>query len=123
MRHQTSLGKYRVRLYRLAPFTIAPLQNMEAIAKQVKAKLAPERSKVIDDILEEYPSCNSEQVEEEADRRMLDSYIDAFIKQFQKYSSGLKVVLLFLLFLLFANVSYFVLLYGSMSYFFKICQK
>ena len=58
---------------------------MDAIAKQVKDKLAPERSKVIDDILEEFPSCNSEQVEEEADRRMLEPYVDAFIKQFQKY--------------------------------------
>ena len=58
---------------------------MEAIAKHVKHKLAPEREKVIDDILDEYPSCNSDQVEQEADQRMLERYIDAFIKEFQSY--------------------------------------
>ena len=58
---------------------------METIAKQVKKKLEPERSKVIDDILEEYPSCNSEQVEHEADRRMLEQYVDEFVKKFQNY--------------------------------------
>lgn len=58
---------------------------MEAIAKQVKKKLAPQREKVIDDILDEYPSCNSEQVEQEADHRMLEHYVDAFINTFQNY--------------------------------------
>lgn len=58
---------------------------MDLIAKQVKNKLEPERQRVIDDILDDYPSCNSDQVEEEADRRMLDSYVDAFISTFQRY--------------------------------------
>jgi len=58
---------------------------MDHIAKQVKKKLQAERSKVIDDIVDEYPSCNSAQVEDEADRRMLDSYLNAFIKSFQTY--------------------------------------
>ena len=49
----------------------------------VKNKLAPQRSKVIDDILDEYPSCNSEQVEEEASRRMLEAYLDQFVTTFQ----------------------------------------
>ena len=50
---------------------------------QVRNKLASKRSKVTDDILDEYPSCNSDQVEEEADRRMLSAYLDQFVKTFQ----------------------------------------
>ena len=58
---------------------------MELVVKQVKTKLLPEREQVIDDILEEYPSVNSDQVEEEADRRMLQRYVDQFIKTLQNY--------------------------------------
>jgi len=58
---------------------------MELVVKQVKTKLLPEGEQVIDEILEEYPSVNSDQVEEEADRRMLQRYVDQFIKTFQNY--------------------------------------
>jgi len=58
---------------------------MELVVKQVKNKLIPERDQVIDDILEEYPSVNSDQVEEEADKRMLQLYVDQFITTFQNY--------------------------------------
>jgi len=58
---------------------------MELIVKQVKDKLYAEREQVIDDILDEYPSVNSDQVEDEADRRMLQRYVDQFITTFQKY--------------------------------------
>lgn len=58
---------------------------MEVIANQVKKKLEHKRSKVIDDILDEYTSCNSDQVEEEANRRMLKLYVDTFIKTFQNH--------------------------------------
>ena len=58
---------------------------MELIVKQVKNKLAPQRSKVIDDILDEYPSCNSDQVEQEANQRMLNAYLDQFVKTFQNF--------------------------------------
>ena len=58
---------------------------MEHIANQVKKKLEAEKSKVIDDILDEYPSCNSDQVEQEANSRMLTLYVEEFIKTFQRY--------------------------------------
>jgi len=58
---------------------------MEIVVKQVKNKLLTERERVIDDILEEYPSVNSDQVEDEADRRMLQPYVDQFIKTLQNY--------------------------------------
>ena len=56
---------------------------MELMVIHTKNKLAEKRSKVTDDILEEYPSCNSDQVEEEANRRMLNDYLDQFVRTFQ----------------------------------------
>ena len=39
----------------------------------------------MDEIVDEFPSTNSEQVENEANRRMLDPYVNAFIIKFKEY--------------------------------------
>lgn len=58
---------------------------MQRIADEVKDDMELEREEVMDQVLEEYPSSNSAQVEEETTRRLLDKYIEAFIKKFQEY--------------------------------------
>ena len=55
------------------------------IVEEVKADLEMERDRVMDEIVDEFPSTNSEQVENEANRRMLDPYVNAFIIKFKEY--------------------------------------
>ena len=55
------------------------------IVDEVKADLEMERDRVMDEIVDEFPSTNSEQVENEANRRMLDPYVNAFIIKFKEY--------------------------------------
>ena len=55
------------------------------IVDEVKDDLEIERDHVMDQVVDEYPSTNSEQVENETTRRMLDQYVDAFIKKFKEY--------------------------------------
>ena len=58
---------------------------MNRIAEEVKDDLELERDRIMDDIIDEFPSTNSEQVENEANRRMLDQYVNAFIEKFKLY--------------------------------------
>ena len=44
-----------------------------------------ERARIMDEVVDDYPSTNSEQVENETTRRMLDQYVDGFIKKFKEY--------------------------------------
>ncbi len=58
---------------------------MNRIAEEVKDDLELERDRIMDEIIDEFPSTNSEQVENEANRRMLDQYVNAFIEKFKLY--------------------------------------
>lgn len=58
---------------------------MNRIVEEVKDDLELERDRIMDEIIDEFPSTNSEQVENEANRRMLDQYVNAFIEKFKLY--------------------------------------
>ena len=58
---------------------------MERIAQEVKDDMELERQEVLDQVLDEFTSCNSEQAENEVTRRLLDKYLDGFIKKFKDY--------------------------------------
>ena len=58
---------------------------MNRIADEVKDDLEIERERIMDEVVDDYPSTNSEQVENETTRRMLGQYVDAFIKKFKEY--------------------------------------
>jgi len=58
---------------------------MNRIVEEVKDDLELERDRIMDEIIDEFPSTNSEQVENEANRRMLDQYVNAFIEKFKQY--------------------------------------
>ena len=58
---------------------------MNRIVDEVKEDLELERDRIMDQVVDEYPSTNSEQVENETTRRMLDQYVDAFIEKFKEY--------------------------------------
>ena len=66
-------------------FAIMEFDGMQRIADEVKDDMELEREEVMDQVVEEYPSTNSAQVEEETTRRLLDKYLDAFIQKFQEY--------------------------------------
>ena len=60
---------------------------MDAIAimvRETKILRQFEREKVMDEIIYEHPSANELQMEGEADRRMKESYVDAFTILFQR---------------------------------------
>ena len=61
--------------------------NMDAIRRMVdEAKILRrhDRRKIIDDIEDEYPNANQQQIEEKADDIMKESYVDTFIHLFQR---------------------------------------
>ena len=66
-------------------FVIMEYDAMERIAEEVKEDMELERQEVLDQVLDEFTSCNSEQAENEVTRRLLDKYLDAYVKKFKEY--------------------------------------
>ena len=58
---------------------------MNRIADEVKDDLELERARIMDEVIDDYPSTNSAQVENETTARMLDQYVDGFITKFKDY--------------------------------------